>query len=838
LLENGATLNTRNILVWNCDFLSGLLDSERLIWLLQRTEVDTVILNVTTTTNAQCEAIGPAALKDILRKCGLSMNTDHPSENGGRHTFCASRTAFKLTHGFGNKEPDSDATLISSRDFSCSTLQTKDLTLVNVFAPPALPTGHPSCRKRCQDRSLFLRLLHQHVSSLKRRNPSFPVIVTGNLGATLSWTDTDKVSARVKDDRPECSETERENLRVLLTKLDAVDGCIGSGFKPTLTYFNSAADRRHGRGLRTDFALIPRGKTSIISATVEHLNFVHGAQHLPFLVHLTLDNRSEKRRTRHGSVPAQKRSSSPNREKPRSRSIPPHTHTREHTEPIASASVLAGTSKLDETQGSYKSSADWFARGKGLLNELDNTQLWPDTSLVDSDGARLEHGDTPSICTLLPFYNDQDVARAEASTPRESRDAKHGSRRRATTTTTPPSSKKARFSDRGQKKAAQLAPMAAPLVLGSYVPLVLAGVKDLQVQALVDSGADYSVVCEALLLRAFGRLWLDRTLTQPENSPRFRLGDGQLASAIGLVQFPLELNGNSFQIHCWVFRQAAFDLILGAQFLKHHELDVLMGAGCLQCKRSNFSTPFCGSQQRKNIQNASGCTLKLIASNDFVIKAGTEELVWANAVDVNGNLGRSGLFGLVSTVQSRVEPDAIVAKGPTRLTKESRSRLLIANFSDRDRKIMKDTHLGNFTIDQETNFATIPCVAGDKAYRKDLQDAIDSATMARKRAEEELTPMYFDQLGSPPQKPELDKEGIPVGLDLSSTACNPEQLARLKNIIRKHSDGFAAVNGRPSLVRGFEFGIELLPDAKPVRHLPRRQAPGPAREKAGRRLKP
>ncbi len=40
------------------------------------------------------------------------------------------------------------------------------------------------------------------------------------------------------------------------------------------------------------------------------------------------------------------------------------------------------------------------------------------------------------------------------------------------------------------------------------------------------------------------------------------------------------------------------------------------------------------------------------------------------------------------------------------------------------------------------------------------------------------------------------------------------------------------MNGRPSLVRGFEFGIDLLPDSKPVRHLPRRQAPGPAREKA------
>ena len=41
----------------------------------------------------------------------------------------------------------------------------------------------------------------------------------------------------------------------------------------------------------------------------------------------------------------------------------------------------------------------------------------------------------------------------------------------------------------------------------------------------------------------------------------------------------------------------------------------------------------------------------------------------------------------------------------------------------------------NLIIEQEANFAAIPCVTGDKAYRKDLQDAVDSATGARKRAE-------------------------------------------------------------------------------------------------------
>ena len=831
---NGTTPDTRKILVWNCDSLSNLLDSKRLIWLLQRTEVDTVILSVTTTKPTQCGATGFPALEDILRKYGFAEYRDQPSGDGGRHTVCASRTAFKFTQGFENKEPDNDKTLISARDFSCATLQAKELTLVNVFAPPALNTGHPNCRKRYQDRALFTRLLHQHVSGLKRRNPSVPVMITGNFGATISWTDTDKVSARVKDDRPECSEGERGKLRELFAKLDAEDSCMGSGFKPSLTRFDSAADRRHGKGLRTDFALRPRGKTSISNATVEHLDFVHGTQHLPLLVRLTLAEHSEKLRTRRRSVPALKHDASPERVKPRSRSIPPHTHAKKHSEPGANTSVtvLQEMSKTDTTRDSYRTAADWFARGGTLLEELDNTQLWPDTSPVDSDGARLENGETPSICTLLPFYNDRDAAKPETPIPPRVTDEKQSSRRRSATPIAQLTTKRARRSDQTQADTALLTPMTTPLVMGSYVPLVTAGMKEIRIQALVDSGADYSVVCEALLLRAFGRLWLDQNITQPENSPRFRLGDGQIASAIGLVQFPVELSGKEFQVHCWVFRQAAFDLILGAQFLKQHELDVLMSAGHLHRRRDNFSTFFCGSQQRGDIQTTYGCTRKLVAANDFVIKSGTEELVWANAVNENGKLAKAGTFGLVSSVQTRVEPDAIAAQGPTRLTRESQSRVLIANFTGNDKKIKRGTHLANLTIEQETNFATIPCASGDKAYRKDLQDAVDSATGARKRAEEDLTPMYFDQLGKPPQKPDLDSEGIPVGLDLSGTACNPQQLKRLKDILRKHAGGFAAVNGRPSLVRGYEFGIELMPDAKPVRHLPRRQMPGPAREKA------
>jgi hypothetical protein len=160
----------------------------------------------------------------------------------------------------------------------------------------------------------------------------------------------------------------------------------------------------------------------------------------------------------------------------------------------------------------------------------------------------LETGETTSMCTLLLFYNHQDAAKPDAPIPPRVTDRKQSSRRRNTTPIAQPATKRTRFSDMTQTDATHLAPMTTPLMLGSYVPLATAGLKEIRVQALVDSGTDYSVVCDALLLRAFGRLWLDKNVTQPENSPRFWLGDGQMASAMGLARFPVELSGKEFQV--------------------------------------------------------------------------------------------------------------------------------------------------------------------------------------------------------------------------------------------------------------------------------------------------
>jgi hypothetical protein len=172
---------------------------------------------------------------------------------------------------------------------------------------------------------------------------------------------------------------------------------------------------------------------------------------------------------------------------------------------------------------------------------------------------------------------------------------------------------------------------------------------------------------------------------------------------------------------------------------------------------------------------------------------------------------------------------------PTRCCRSKRpnSRLLVANFTDTDKRVAQGTILGLLTMDAQENFVAIPQASSDKAFRKDLQAAVNSASKASRRAEEDLTPMYFDQLGKPPASPELNEEDIPKGLDLSNTVCTPSQLTSLKEIIRWHRGNFVDSGMRwPSIVRGFEFGIELLPDLEPVRHQHRRQAPGPAREKA------
>ena len=172
-----------------------------------------------------------------------------------------------------------------------------------------------------------------------------------------------------------------------------------------------------------------------------------------------------------------------------------------------------------------------------------------------------------------------------------------------------------------------------------------------QPQALVDSGAEYSVVCEELILHVFGRLWLEETMTRPRQTTQFRLGDGQFASALGLVHFSIKLAGKEFLIHCWVFRQAAFDLILGAEFMVRHDLDVLMRAGCLHCSRDSFSAQFSGSRPRRDLYNSNGCVLQLRAEN-VVIKAGSEQLVWGRATSSDGTLSKAGTFGIISAVPS------------------------------------------------------------------------------------------------------------------------------------------------------------------------------------------
>jgi hypothetical protein len=61
--------------------------------------------------------------------------------------------------------------------------------------------------------------------------------------------------------------------------------------------------------------------------------------------------------------------------------------------------------------------------------------------------------------------------------------------------------------------------------------------------------------------------------------------------------------------------------------------------------------------------------------------------------------------------------------------------------------------------------------------------------------------------------------------------CTPQELEELKDLLLKYSE-FMSDDGAPSLVKGFEFGIDLVDGAVPQRMRTRRYPPGPLRQAA------
>jgi hypothetical protein len=151
----------------------------------------------------------------------------------------------------------------------------------------------------------------------------------------------------------------------------------------------------------------------------------------------------------------------------------------------------------------------------------------------------------PSLCTLLPFFYNKSGIPQDGCWQTSTRDQRQTRQRpnlkrgqpnstRESHTTSRSALKRVRFSDCKKNSAAELAASVVEdqLVMGSYVPIISVQMQKVQPQALVDSGAEYSVVCEELILHVFGRLWLEETMTRPRQTTQFRLGDGQFASAL------------------------------------------------------------------------------------------------------------------------------------------------------------------------------------------------------------------------------------------------------------------------------------------------------------------
>ena len=54
--------------------------------------------------------------------------------------------------------------------------------------------------------------------------------------------------------------------------------------------------------------------------------------------------------------------------------------------------------------------------------------------------------------------------------------------------------------------------------------------------------------------------------------------------------------------------------------------------------------------------------------------------------------------------------------------------------------------MARFTLGRKEAYLSVTIADGDKGYRAELQEALDAASRNRERAEDELVPMYWDQL--------------------------------------------------------------------------------------------
>ena len=364
--------------------------------------------------------------------------------------------------------------------------------------------------------------------------------------------------------------------------------------------------------------------------------------------------------------------------------------------------------------------------------------------------------------------------------------------------------------------------------LGAHVPYVTTRVGAAMVNALVDTGASYCVVRRDFLVRVHSEEWIRDHAKHVANAPYFVLGDGSTGATSGLVTLDVSFGSRTFTANCWVFEKASYDLILGSEFLRAHDADVRMGRNELVFNGlgKKLRVNFVSSRPRMAVQ-AMPCVVN--AARDFWLKPGQEELTDGVVQSIPG-AGTKRLYGHLAPDYDVTIPNSLLANGPTIIGADGKTKVLVANFTDDAVLVRAGTRLGTFTPQCRDDFATIAVGANDPAFRKELQEALDAAKLAEERANRELPPMYFDQLPKE-TKTASSTKGLPAELDLSGTMCTPQELKELKDLLLKYSE-FMSDDGAPSLVKGFEFGIDLVDSAVPQRMRTRRYPPGPLRQAA------
>ena len=272
------------------------------------------------------------------------------------------------------------------------------------------------------------------------------------------------------------------------------------------------------------------------------------------------------------------------------------------------------------------------------------------------------------------------------------------------------------------------------------VPCVITTLEGKPLLTLADSGAGACVIGEDTLISRLGETWTRSNLTKTYRTPYFVLGDGSVSSALGKVTISISLAGVAFTITPWVFKKSSYPLILGTDFLRMNRINIDNARDCLHMTAHDMTVPFQGMRPREEPLRE---PCNVVNTTNLVIESGVEALVDARVLGLPETLTTPGIIA-PSQLHSTLK--GLFAAYGTVTLKDDSTKLLLANFSPRRLHIPAGTSLASFSPDNPENYYVIHTKEGDTYFKKELNEAVESAFQAARAAESELVPMFFDSL--------------------------------------------------------------------------------------------